>query len=191
MTQGKCFTYHKQVNKVYSVPREPLVSVRMQEISKNASQHTLNTSKVTEHENLMSSLLRSFQCHLPQVPGPLSGFILTKYKVLSEPMHTKEQNGTHLYTDVYPCDGHKQTEPAEDFDDGKSDFTAPDADDDMDINDEDVIVDVEEFEGVDTDATDASHTSREKSDVDASSVRKFSSVRFFGPKTGNRGPQPV
>jgi hypothetical protein len=23
------------------------------------------------------------------------------------------------------------------------------------------------------------------------SVRKFSSVRFFAPKTGNRGPQPV
>ena len=151
-----------------SVPREPLVPLIIQEIDKNASQHAPGASKVTEHENPMSSLLGSFQCHFPQMPGPLSGFSMTKYKVISEPIHVDEENGTHLYMDIYPCDGHKQTETAEDFDDGKSDFTAPDADDDIDRNDDEMTVDVEEFEGVDTDATDESRTSHEKSDIDAS-----------------------
>ena len=56
---------------------------------------------MTEHENSMSSLLGSFQCHLLQMPGPLSGFSIMKYKVISEPMHTEEKNGTHLYMNIY------------------------------------------------------------------------------------------
>ena len=104
----KVFYPPKQVNKVSSVPREPLVPLIIQEIDKNASQHALGASKVTEHENPMSSLLRSFQCHFPQMPGPLSGFSMTKYKVISEPIYVEEENGTHLYMDIYPCDGHKQ-----------------------------------------------------------------------------------
>jgi hypothetical protein len=56
------------------------------------------------------------------MPGQIFSFSMTKYKVISEPIHVEEENRTHLDTDVYPCNGHKQTETADDFDDGKSDF---------------------------------------------------------------------
>ena len=122
----------------------------------------------------MSSFLSSFWCIPPNTKEPTSGHTYHKFRIIDEALHEGTNYGTDPDTAGLPCDdtgnGSLGLAHAEELDNG----TESDPDNIQDGPDEDndeVIIDVEEFEGVDIISPEAdSNTATDKTSCNQNQI---------------------